>query len=368
MIFLIFLIFPVSAAEEGEGLPKEFYDALDQMPDSSDLELPDGLFSEDPEEVGRAVEEMAGFDYLSSVLLDVVGMELGSALRLLAVLCGLLILSAVFGAARSSLGTDGLSAVFRFCSAAAILSAILWIQLKHMESVELFFERLSGLMGAMIPALGALWAMGGNVTTASAGTGTLYVFLTVCQRICAVSVLPVCGFCTVLALCNTLAPEVGVKGLSGAVKKIYTFSLGMIMTLLLLSLSSQTTLTAAADSAAARTAKLVSSTVIPIVGGSVGETLRTLASGVQYMKGVVGIGGIVLLFLLLLPCLISLILTRFVFLLATGAADLLGCDQEGRLLGELGGIWGTMIAVVSMCSVMFMLALTLFIKTVVAVG
>ena len=113
---------------------------------------------------------------------------------------------------------------------------------------------------------------------------------------------------------------------------------------------------------------MVSSTVIPVVGGSVGETLRTVAAGVQYLKSVVGIGGILLVAFLLLPTLLSLIMTRFVFLLASGIAEILGCENEGKFLSELGNLYGCMIAVVSMSSVMFILALTIFVKSMVAIS
>ncbi len=349
-------------------VPEGFFDAVEQLPEEITDRLPEGLLSEDPEAVGEAAVELASASYLMEAVLEVLGIELGAALRLLALLCGILILSAVLGVAQRSLGSDGVGNAFGFCTAAAIFSAIFLVLFGHMEQVEAFFERLCALVGTMIPVLGALWAMGGNVATASAGTGGLALFLTLCQNLFAATVIPMVGFCAVMALCNALCPELGVRGLASAVKKIYTFVLGLIMTILLTSLSAQTTLTAAADSLSAKTAKMVSSTVIPIVGGSVGETLRTLASGVQYLKGIVGVGGIVLLFLLLLPTLVSLILTRLVFLLSTGVAEILGCDREGRLLSELGGVYGTMIAVVSMSGVMFMLALHLFVKTVVAVG
>ena len=131
------------------------------------------------------------------------------------------------------------------------------------------------------------------------------------------------------------------------------------MTLLLALLSSQNTLCAAADSTGARTAKLVSSTIIPTVGGSVGETLRTVASGVQYLKSVVGISGIFFILLLLLPTLLA-------FLLGSGVAEILGCEGEGKLLGELGSVYGCMTSVVAMTSVMFILALNLFVRTATA--
>ena len=141
----------------------------------------------------------------------------------------------------------------------------------------------------------------------------------------------------------------------------------MIMTVLIASLSARTTLSAAADSTVARAARLVSVNIIPVVGGSVGDTLRTVATGVQYLKSVVGVFGIALVVLLLLPVLISLVMTRLAFLLSSGVADMLGCATEGRLLSELGGVYAIMIAVVSMSSVMFIFALTIFSKTVIAV-
>ena len=69
---------------------------------------------------------------------------------------------------------------------------------------------------------------------------------------------------------------------------------------------------------------------------------------------------------MVLPVLLSLLLTRFSFRLSLTAADLLGCDAESRFLGELVGIYGTLIAVVSMCTVFLLFALTLFVR--VAVG
>ena len=86
------------------------------------------------------------------------------------------------------------------------------------------------------------------------------------------------------------------------------------------------------------------------------------------MKSIVGIGGIVLVSLLLLPTLVSLLVSRLCFLLSSGVADILGCDTEARFLSELGGVYAILIAVVSMSSVMFIFALTVFLKTVVALA
>ncbi len=360
-----------AAAEEGDPiqtLPEGYSDLPALLPENTELPLPEGITSENVGEMGEAVAEMSSATYLLHAVSDLLKIELGGFLKLFAKLCGLLLLAAVLGAIRNSFSSDALGGILRFCTTTAIFAAIISIQMTHLNRVSAYFENLSTLMNAMIPITGTVWAMGGNVTTASAGTSTLYLFLTVCENLCAKTVLPVACFCTAMALCNTLSPDMGMRGLSSAVKKTYTFSLGLIMTVLVSSLQAQTTLTAAADSTAARAGRTVIATVIPVVGGSVGETLRTVASGVGYLKSVVGVGGILFVVWLVLPVLLSLIMTRLAFLLAVGVADMLGCDGESKLLGELGGIYGCVIAVVSMSAVMFILGLNIFVKTVVAAG
>lgn len=367
VLALFWAVLPIGAETplDRENLPEDVSGWMERLPEELSSLLPEGA-----EEMGEDAEEAAQSLTDPKRILSVAGalLEIGwrDALLLFFRLVGLLILAAVLGALGRSLSSEGVSRALRYCSTLSIFAVILQWQGERIREVALCLERLSTLVGGMIPVTGALWAMGGNVATASAGTATLSLFLTVCQRLCAETLIPVCGFCTAAALCQTLSPGLGLRSVAGAVKKCYTFLLGLIMTLLVASLGSQTALASAADSAGARTAKALSASMIPVVGGSVGETLRTVASGVQYLKTVLGIGGIGLILLLILPVLLSLLLARAVFLLCGGVAELLGCEEEGRLLGELGSVYGCMIAVVSMCAVMFILALWIFVRSVVA--
>ena len=347
----------------------EDFDAVkDTLPDEVLSWLPEGMQSSSLWEQGTALTEMLTPQYLFSLAREYLGGALGDGVRLLAVVCGLLAIAAVLQTARQSFSSDALKNTVRFCTLGGLFAALIRVQYEQLAAVKLFFERLHALMSSMIPVGGAVLAMGGNVTTAAAGSATLGVFLSVAEGLCARTVVPVCAIGTALALCQTLSPEVGLRGIANVVRKTYTFFLGLVMSLLCFLLSSQSTLCAAADSTGARTAKLVSSLAIPVVGGGVGETLRTLAGRVQYLKSIVGIGGILFILLLFLPTFLSLIATRLVFLLGSGVAEMLGCENEGRLLSELGTVWGTMIAVMSMCAIMFVFALVIFVRVAVAAG
>lgn len=368
LLCIIPAVLPISGADSTASMPENFGSVYDALPDDVKELLPDGTFSDNVNEVAEAAKKMSTADYIFSVIGEITGAKLGQALRLLAQIVGLLVLSAVFGTFRTSVKSEALSRAVGYCTTCAIFAAIMDIQYRTLCGIEEFFGKLNTLMLSMIPVTGAVYAMGGNVSTAATGSSTLYAFLAVSENICSATVVPVGCVCTALALCQTLSGAVNLKGISGVIKKTYTFLLGMIMTVLVSVLGAQTAISSAADSTAARAAKIVTSSVIPVVGGSVGDTLRTVGAGMQYMRSVVGITGIIFILLLLLPTLINLLLTRLAFLLAGGAADMLGCESESKLLSELGNIYGCLCAVVSMTSVMFILALTIFIKCVSATG
>ena len=369
-ILLLFgLEIRVSAEEVTEEKIAEDFSALTEYLGEEERELlSEEIFSGDLDKTKNAVTEMLTPVGLFSIIETLSANVLQDAIRLLASLCGLLLLAAVLGALKNSFGGAALSGAIDFLIGAAIFAAILSYQYRYLFATQEMLRRLSSLMGAMIPIAGSVWAMGGNLSTASVGSASMYAFLTVTQRIVGQTVVPVCSFCMAAALCQSIGADASLRGITSAIKKTYTFILGLVMTVLLASLSASTALSAAADSVSARTAKLVFATVIPTVGGSIGETLRTVAASVSLLKNVVGIGGILLVVLLVLPTVLSLVATRLVFLLVSGLAEILGCEKEGKLLGELGGVFGCLLAVSAMSGVMFILALTIFVKSAVAIA
>ena len=108
--------------------------------------------------------------------------------------------------------------------------------------------------------------------------------------------------------------------------------------------------------------------VIPVVGGAVGETLRTVAGSVSYLKSTVGTVGIVAVVLLLLPPLVTVVLYRLGLIAASACADLLGCSAEGKLLEAFVTVYGYLLAVMCISAVSAVFLLTLFVKCSVALA
>ncbi len=363
------LALPVAAQEDMVAEVSEDFAALeDLLPEDIASLLPDGFFSDDVEESAKGVREASRFSYFLGVVADIIGLHLGDALSLFASLLGLLLIGSLFERVRLLFRSDMLRSAFSLAVSVAILACVISLQYRFLSDVMSFFDRLTLLVNGMIPLTAVLYAMGGNVMGAVVGNAGLMMFLNLCENFCTVALRSAVSICTALAVCSAFTPSFSFTGITNLVKRVYTFSLGFLMLLLSFSLSVQTALTSAADSVAMRGAKMLAGSAIPVVGGSVGETLKTVAGSVRFLKSTVGLGGIVLVCLLVLPTFLSVLLYRLSFIAAAACADFLGCGKESKLLSSLVTVYGYLLASVSICSVTFIFLLTLFVRCSVAVG
>lgn len=339
-------------------------EAADNVADGTEGQVAQNLAGT-TDDMGKVTLEMLSPQTVLSEILGIGYSTLPRIVKLLCVLLGVIAISAVCNSVGDAM--SGVPGRLGFLSSAVIITVILGAQMDIILGVADFFDRLGALMGSMIPITGVVWAMGGNVTGAGVGTLTLGAMLIFLERFCRVSVIPVSCICLVAAITTGLSDGI-LEGFSAGVKKIYGFVVGIVMTVLVFCLGAQTSIASAADTLTARGAKAIASAVIPGVGGAVGDTLRTVAGSVSYIKSVVGIGGILLIAAVTLPTLIGLLLARAVILISSVAADMLGCRREHKMLTEMGNVYGLLVGAVSISSVAFTVAMGVFIRCTVAVG
>ncbi len=363
LLLLFFLLSPVVFADEksdAETLPDVYQDLLDSLPPSILERLPEGALSNKTEEVGGAVGEMSSFSYLLQTVLSLVGLRLGDCLGLLCSVIGILVLSSICRTFCTSLGKPEIARAFSLMITLIITVTIFATGFGTIESTVSYFQTLNAFTSTAVPLMGSLYVMGGNAAAAVATSAGLSLFMTVLEEIVGQSIVPFCGICLALALIGACEGGPRLGGLLTSLKKNYTLMLSFFMMLLLAMLGSQTILGASQDTLAMRSAKFAAGSMIPVVGGSVAELLRSVSASVGYMRTSVGICGVLLLLLLMLPTLVELLLARATWQVCSFFAELLGCDGEKRLLDEFASINGYLIAAVAICSSVLFLTFTLF--------
>lgn len=355
-------------AEDGQPLENAYSAFVEGIPDDVAALLPEGIFSSNMDEVAKGAEEVSGFRWLVDTVLTLLGAELDGAVSLFGRLLSVLIVAALVGTVKTALGSEALARAVELCGTAAVVGTLLSLVGEAVTAVSGFFQRLAVLVNGMIPLTGVLHAMGGNVGTAVVSGGGMMIFLNIVENLCAATLAPVAGICVAIAVSDAFFGGGKLRGLGNFVKKVYTYFLGTVMLLLTFTLSVQTSLSSGADGVAMKSAKMLAGRAIPVVGSSVGDTLRTVAGSVVYLKSTVGAVGVAAVALVLLPPLVTVVLYRLGLIAASACADLLGCSAEGKLLEAFVTVYGYLLAVMCICAITTVFLLTLFVKCSVALG
>lgn len=362
-VFIGISIFNVSA-EESENTPiPDDYEALESfIPDDIVDVLPDGLFDSDPENVGDAVNALADFEFLLDFIGKTLNIEIESSLRLLVILCGSLMLCSVINGINSDTLSGSGKEVSTFLCNLLVLSVLLSFGNDMLECADVFFARLNFFMSGMLPLMCTLCAMGGGLASAVAANYGISAFITLSEIALSKTITPIVGTCIGLASVGGIGESsAGVSVLNG-IKKTYVFLIGMLMTVMLFVFSARGIMAHSADTLGGRAIKFAAGNFIPIVGANIGEILRGVGSGISYVKNTVGVVSVLIIFMMIVPVFISVAVRRMVLSISETIAELLGASQQARLIREFSSIYGMLLAVISMSSVLFIAAVIICVK------
>lgn len=350
------------SAEEEDKLPDEYEDFTDGIPsDIADL-LPDGIFSDRTDDVVGAVEELTSWEYILNTVFDILGVSIRAVVKALASITALLVVCSLLNMFKKSIKNEALDNVMLLISGAVMAASVLEISRAPIERAMESFEQMKIFVNTMSPLICSMYAMGGNISSAIVHNYGLIVFLSILENVCILSLQLILGICMALIIASSFMQDNTLIGLNNAIKKTFTFFVGFIMLIFTSVISTQSLLASKADTLSSKTAKLLASQMIPLVGSTLGESLRTAGASIEYLRTNIGIVIIIILVLMILPTLLSVGLYRLVFVVANGIAGLLGCEREGKLVLEISSLYGYVFAIFAICSVIILFLVTVFAK------
>lgn len=223
--------------------------------------------------------------------------ELYGAVKVLAVIMAVVILSAVAETIRQSLGKDGFDAP-AIASGAVIFGLGISIFTNTLSYAKSVSGDMTIVMASLLPVIVTLMAGSGYALTGSVAHPVLLLMLNVFANIFDKVLIPVSVGYLSVALLDAIGGAVELGRLKELIKKVYNFMIGLVMTLFTGILSISSFAASGFDSLAAKGAKFAVSAMVPFVGGSVSDALSSVASASAMLKNALGTGGIVMIALL----------------------------------------------------------------------
>ncbi len=349
-------------AENNTEIPEEYQDMLDSLPDDIADMLPDEIFSDNFDSIVNGAQELTSWNYIFDALFDVLGLNIKDLIKSVATIGALLVLCSLLGMLKNSVKNSATENTITLVSNSAIVITVLQISQEPLNRAMTLLIEIQEFTNIASPVICSMYAMGGNLSSALVHNYGLIVFLSLLENICIISLEAIVGICIGLTLASSFVGENNLLPLSNAVKKAFTFFVGIMMLIFTTIISTQSLLASKADTLSTKTAKMLATQIIPLVGGTIGETLRTAGASIEYLRSNVGVVLIIILMLTVLPTFISIALYRLGFIVSNAIAGLLGCEREGKILLEVSSIYGYVLAVISISAVSLLLLMTVFAK------
>ena len=308
------------------------------------------------------IEALVGLDgVIGEILLAVEG-SLPGCVELLFLLLGGVLLGALCERLEGGLGA--LSAF----GIGAVVSVVLTRRLSDLFSaLGEDITELSQFFSALIPILSGVTLSGGGVSTAAAHAAAMNTTVSLLVGILMPLMLFVSGFSLSVGALSAFGQS-SVNAVSELIRGIFMWVLGIITALIMGTLALQTVISAAKDSAAIRAARYAASGMIPVVGGTVSASLATLASGLAYVKGVIGIGASAVILTGVISPLVLLLLSRGAISIAITVSELVGGGVISRVYSAARKSFDLFIAVYALSVLLFLFEIILFVMTEAPIG
>lgn len=369
---LICLIIPAVAISEdvhgNETFNSEFETFFDSIPEEVDKYLNDyGNIEDNNEKINSIFDSVTPENAIDTVF-EIIEEKLSIVVKMLAVTLGLVISASVLNALKNSIASSQIGESLSYCTDILLISAFVSSGISTVDTAMSFNESLNRFITGIIPVTASLYAAGGNIQAGAASSASFMMFLGVSNLVCSKLLKVICSVLIALSLCSTVAPSLKLSSLSAFIKKAFATSLSFIMMIMIFAMTAQNTFSSARDGIAARTAKFFVGNMIPIVGGSVSDTIRTLSTNISFIRKTLGMAAIIIIVIMFIPHLMDLILKRAAMLFCGTIADILGCDRQSLIIREMAGIYGNILAVTSICTISFIFSLALFAYGAVAIG
>ena len=303
-------------------------------------------------------------DLLSRIFKD--GLSL--ALEALVSLFSLILISALFSALKEAFRSEALSGVLELATSLVIASVLVMNAEDHVRMAEEVIESVGLIIKGFVPFMATLLAMGGSAGAAVAAHGGSLMVLSVVLAVVSESFYGVVGISMALCIASAFGSKLRLSAIARSVRRCFGIFFGAVTSVLTFFISLKIGISAAADSVAMRGARIFASNAIPVVGGAVSESLRTLASGLSYIKTVGGTVGILAISVAVLPVIVTVWIYRGGLVLLSGMAEMLGAEREKSIIDGAVQVYGYVLAVVCVVAVVFILMLVLFMKTGLAYG
>ena len=223
-------------------------------------------------------------------------------------------------------------------------------------------NKLNGFMNIIIPLFLSLMVVNGNIASVSLMQPVLILMINLVNTLIVNIVIPIIFISMVINIISSISNSIEVSKLPSILQKTSVWTVNFILGILIGILSLEGSLTANVDGFAAKTAKTVVSTVIPVVGKALSDATDSIIGAASITKNALGIVGIIAIVgIVCIPIIKSLIM-MIIFNISSALIEPLVDKRMSKCVSDTADSIKIIFGLMTTVSILFIIAITLMIK------
>lgn len=233
------------------------------------------------------------------------------------------------------------------------------------EVITMIKESIQNLVGfsyTLIPLLLTLMMTTGNIASASMIQPVLLILITFIGSVISNFLLPMVLIGTSLGIVSKISSRIQVDKIAKFMKSGVVWILGISLTLFVGILSLEGNLTSSVDGVTAKTAKAAVSTVIPVVGKILGDSVDAVIGCASILKNAVGLVGVIVVIAICVMPILKLTVLTITYYLASAVCEPIADEKIVSLLSQMGDTFKVLLAMLISVSIMLIIGIAIVVK------
>ena len=299
---------------------------------------------------------------LAKKALSLLGTEVKTALQTLIGILLIILIHSVLKAVSDNLEDSSVSKIIYYVQYILIVTLIMTNFSNILTTITDTIHNLIGFMNSLVPMLITLMLYTGSIVTSGLLQPIILFVIEFVGNIIETLILPVVSIITVLAIVSKISDKVQVSKLASFMKSSVVWFLGIILTIFVGVISLEGTLTSSVDGITAKTAKAAVSSLIPVVGKIIGDSVDTVLGCGIILKNAIGVVGVIIIIGICIMPVIKLATLSIMYSIAAAIIEPLADTKIVKLLDEMGGIFKLLLAILSAVAVLLIIGTAIVIK------
>lgn len=295
-------------------------------------------------------------------ILNLLGKEVKATLQTLVGILVIVLIHSILKAISDNLKDNSVSKIIYYVQYILIVTLIMSNFSGLLSTIKDTVQNLVGFMKCLIPMLITLMIYTGSIVTSGMLEPIILFIIEFVGNIIETLIMPVISMIVALIIVSKISDKVQITKLANFMKSSVVWFLGIILTVFVGVVSLEGTLTSSVDGITAKTAKAAVSSLIPVVGKILGDSVDSILGCGIILKNAIGVVGVIIIIGICIMPIVKLATLSIMYNIASSIIEPLADTKIVKLLEEMGGVFKLLLGILCSISAILIIGVTLVIK------